>query len=148
MTRSIHDNLLVSYQVECEARTITLNTQHRSPEKTTEFTDVVFKGVEAYDFENDAFGNVVFDLECVSVEQLLAERGAKVAESYRVAGSPGPWAANLRTAPDILNKKGVKGFILSSSYGLSGWVLAQEVSIVPAQHVAPPDAANSAARVS
>ena len=81
---------------------------------------------------------MIFGIETVPVEYLLAEFGAEISESYRMAGSPGPWAANLGSAPEYLHDHGIKGFTLSSSYGLSGWVLAKEVFILKAEHGAPP----------
>jgi hypothetical protein len=132
MALSVHDNLLISYEVQCEARTIILRTEYRAQNEPTEFTNVIFKGVEGYHFEHDAFGNILFGLEAIPAEQLLKEYGTEISESYRMAGSPGPWAANLETASGYLEEQGVQGFILSSSCGLDGWVLAREVSIFPA----------------
>jgi hypothetical protein len=132
MVLSVHDNLLVSYEVQCEARIITLRTEYRVANKPTEFTNVVFEGVQGYSFQNDAFGNIIFGLETVPVEHLLTEFGAEISESYRMAGSPGPWAANLGSAADYLRGQRVRAFTLSSSYGLSAWVLAKEISIVNA----------------
>jgi hypothetical protein len=126
---SVHDNLLVSYEVQCEARIIMLRTEYRIENNPTEFTNVTFKGVQGYHFENDAFGNIIFDLKQTSVEHLLAEFAEKISESYRVAGSPGPWAADLISAAENLKKQGIKGFLLSSSCGLSGWILAAEMSV-------------------
>ncbi|MBI3645522.1 MAG: hypothetical protein HY233_06125 [Acidobacteriales bacterium] len=139
MALSIHDNLLVSYEVQCEARTIMLRTEYRVANKPTEFTNVVFEGVQGYRFQNDAFGNIILGLETVPVEQVLTEYSAEISESYRMAGSPGPWAANLGSAPAYLHAQGVKGFILSSSYGFSGWVLAKEISILYAEQGIPAD---------
>lgn len=133
MPPSIHDNLLVSYEVQCEARTITLRTEYREANRPTEFTNVIFQGVQGYRFENDAFGNIIFGVETVTVEYLLTEFGAEISESYRMAGSPGPWAADLSSASEYLRERGIKGFMLSSSCGLSGWVLAREVAIVNAE---------------
>lgn len=143
MALSIHDNLLISYEVQCEARTILLRTEYRVKNERTEFTNVIFKGVQGYRFENDAFGNIIFGLETVPVEQFLTEYGAEISESYHMAGSPGPWAANLGAASGYLRKQGVQGFVLSSSYGLSGWVLAREISIFPARLGAPADHAQA-----
>ena len=67
---SIHDNLLVSYEVQCEARTIMLRTEYRVENEPTQFTNVVFKGVQGYHFENDAFGNVISGLEPRMVKKL------------------------------------------------------------------------------
>ncbi len=133
MALSVHDNVLVSYEVRCEARVITLRTKYRTANKPTEFTDVIFEGVQGYRFENDAFENIIFGVETVSVEDLLTEFGAEISESYRMAGSPGSWAANLGAAAEYLRERGIKGFTLSSSYGLSGWVLAKEMSIANAE---------------
>jgi hypothetical protein len=51
MALSVHDNLLISYEVQCEARLITLRTEFRAENKPTEFTNIVFKGVQGYSFE-------------------------------------------------------------------------------------------------
>jgi hypothetical protein len=130
MTLSIHDNLLVSYEVQCERRTITLRTEYRVENKPTEFTNVVFEGVQGYHFENDAFGNIIFDVDNVPAEEFLKEYGAEISELRRMNGRP-TWAADLDSAPKYLRKQGIKPYILSSSLGLSGWVLAKEISILP-----------------
>ena len=136
MSLSIHDNLLVSYEVHCEQRTITLRTEYRVESKPTEFTNVVFEGVQGYHFENDAFGNIIFDVSNVPVERFLTEYGAEISELYRMNARP-TWAVDLASAPEYLRNQGIKGYILSSSYGLSGWVLAKEISIIQAEQGVP-----------
>lgn len=92
---SIHDNLLSSYEVQCEARTIVLRTEYRAPKQPRKFTNIIFKEVQGYRFENDAFGNMIFDVETVSAERILEEYGAEIEESYRNGGSPGPGPLTL-----------------------------------------------------
>ena len=127
---SLHDNFLVSYEVNCEARQIKLcakrDTRGLAADEQQTIRVIIFNGVEGYQFENDAFGNIIFSLTAISIAELIAEYGPRIAESYHWAGAPGPWAADLSTAPQTLTAKGVQGFVLSSSYGLSGWVLAKE----------------------
>jgi hypothetical protein len=48
-----------------------------------------------------------------------------------MAGAPGPWAADLASAAQALNAMGIEAFDLSSSYGLSGWILAKEILVEP-----------------
>jgi hypothetical protein len=127
MLPSLHDDYLASYEVSCEARQIKLLARRPS------WTDsnhriITFSDVDGYSFQNDAFGNIIFSIEEVPVERLLSEFGSQIAESYRLAGAPGPWAGDLASAAQGLAAKGVRGFILSSSYGLSGWVLAKDAS--------------------
>ena len=74
MTLSVHDNYLISYEVRCDERTISLRTECR-PKK--EFVNVIFKGVQGYRFENDAFGNIILDVETVTVDQFLKENTAR-----------------------------------------------------------------------
>jgi hypothetical protein len=146
MPPSIHDNFLVSYEVRCKERTITLCTEYDYEDRPKELTNVVFIGVQGYRFEDDAFGNIIYGLDEVPVEQILEEHRAQIAESYHMAGAPGPWAANLESAAAFLTAQGSKGFVLSSSYGLSGWVIAKEVSIHAAQPIVPADASQTAPR--
>jgi len=130
MALSIHDNRLISYEVLCKARTIQLRTEHRvKDDEPMEFTNVTFKDVQGYHFENDAFGNILLGLDAIPIDQFLAEYGEEISGAYGTAGAPGPWAADLATAQTYLRERGIQGFILSSSYGLSGWVLAREASI-------------------
>ncbi|MEH2505695.1 hypothetical protein V1290_004506 [Bradyrhizobium sp. AZCC 1578] len=133
MLPSLHDDLLVSYEVNCEARQIKLRAKRdpRVPaEKEGQVSHtIVFNGVEGYQFENDNFANIVFSLDAVPVERILAIYGSQIASSYCMAGAPNSWATDLSSAPQVLAAKGVQGFILSSSYGLSGWVLAKEALV-------------------
>jgi hypothetical protein len=131
MTRSIHDNLIVSYEVRCEDRVITLRTRFREEGKPAEHTNVVFNGVQCYHFENDAFGNIIFDVSEIPIKQFLTEHSLEVSELYRMTGSPA-WAVDLSSVPDRVLELGIKVFTLSSSRGLSGWVVAREISIVSA----------------
>jgi hypothetical protein len=108
MPPSIHDNFLVSYEVRCKERTITLRTEYNYEDRPQEFTNVVFTGVQGYRFEDDAFGNIIYGLDEVPVEQILEEHHAQIAESYHMAGAPGPWAANLESAAAFLTAQGAR----------------------------------------
>jgi hypothetical protein len=91
---------------------------------------VEFSGVEGYNFKNDAFDNIIFSLTEVSADKILLDHGSEIEEYSRMAGAPGQWADDLKAASAILGAQGVKGFELSSSYGLSGWVLAKQAAVL------------------
>jgi hypothetical protein len=133
MLPSLHDDFLVSYEVNCETRQIKLvarrDTRGLAANEEATTRTIIFNGVEGYQFENDAFGNIIFSLDVIPVEQLLARYGSRISESYRMADAPGSWAEDITSAAHLLIAKGVQGFILSSSYGLSGWVLAKEALV-------------------
>ena len=132
MLPSFHDDHLVGYEVECEVRQIRLHIRAVASEtEPAGVRTVVFTGVEGYHFENDAFGNIILDLEAVTLTQFVSQGRGELAASYRMSGAPGTWASDIDTAPRVLSERGIQAYVLSSSYGLSGWVLAREASVIP-----------------
>jgi hypothetical protein len=129
MLPTFHDNFLVSYEVNCEMRRIRLRTRPELARDSSTDCTIEFSGVEGYNFKNDAFGNIVFALTEVSVDKILVDHGSEIEESNRMAGAPGRWADDLKAASAMLGGQGIRGFELSSSYGLSGWVLAKEAAV-------------------
>jgi hypothetical protein len=125
---SLHDYLLISYAVNCDAHQIRLRARSEAWAGSKERT-ILFDEVEAYSFKNDAFGNVISELREVPLDRVLREHGSEMTKAYRQAGAC-PWADNLSSASEVLAAKGVKGFELSASYGLSGWVLAKHAAVV------------------
>jgi hypothetical protein len=124
-----HDDYLISYEVDCERRYIRMTI--REWEREGRVRTIEFTGVEGYRFENDAFGNVILSLEAIPTDEFMSYHRSEIAESFRLAGAPGPWAADLDAAYEVLAAKGVQAFVLSSSFGLSGWILAREASVSP-----------------
>ena len=64
-----------------------LRTEYRVKNQPTEFVNVIFRGLQGYRFENDAFGNIILGLETVALEQFLTEYGAEISKAYNAAGS-------------------------------------------------------------
>ncbi len=80
--------------------------------------------------ENDALGNVIYHLEQVSPVQILKDEEAHIREMYHQSGAPATWAADLGSAAAHFDRQSVVGFVLSASYGMSGWVIARSVEVV------------------
>jgi len=140
MLPSFHDGRIVGYEVECEVRRIRLQIRPAVADaEPASVRTVVFTGVEGYHFRNDTFGNIVLYLEAVTLTRFLSHYWDELAESYRTSGAPGAWASDIETAPRFLSERGLQAFVLSSSYGLSGWVLAREASVILAEAAAPRD---------
>jgi hypothetical protein len=88
MLPSLHDNYLISYSVNCENREISLSARRRSqPAEDPLIRTVVFTGAQGYHLMNDAFGNIIFSLSEISLDQFFSEYVSEVAESHRLAGS-------------------------------------------------------------
>jgi len=131
MLPSFHDDYLVGYEVDCEGRQIKLHIKSAaSVAEEAGVSTVIFTGVDGYHFENDAFGNIIFDLETVPTAGFVSEYRGELAESHRYGGV-GAWASDLDAAPRLLSEQGIHAYVLSSSLGLSGWVLAREIFVEP-----------------
>jgi len=127
--RSIHDNRVVSYEVDGEHRRIVLHTRFEDREPI-ECTDVIFEGVLAYHFANDNFGNILFGVEEIPVPQLVARNRRLFEEGSRFAW-PGPWNESPEASIEHFQSHQVKAFEVSSSYGLAGWVVAASYQLEP-----------------
>src|SRR5882762_2441042 len=121
--RSIHDNRVVSYEVDGAKRRIVLHTRFEERDRL-EFTDLIFEGVLAYHFENDNFGNILFGVEEVPAAQLVADDRSLFEKGSKFAW-PGPWNESPEASISHFQSKGAKGFEISSSYGLDDWVIAE-----------------------
>jgi len=130
MARSVHDNVIVSYEVHCERREIRLHTEYRDRGEPFERTVVVFTGVEAYRFDHDCLDNILFDIEEIPAETILTECQAEFEEGHRLAGWPCFWQPTLDESQSYLRDHSIRGFELSSSYGMSGWVLSREMQML------------------
>jgi hypothetical protein len=126
---SVHDNLILSYTVECEQRRITLHTAFFDNEPN-EYTDVTFSGVVAYHFEGDTFGTILFDISEVP-PLTVYEDYEEVFVRRRNYGWPVLQYGAKEELLDKFNPEGIKAYRISSSYGMDGFVLAREIRIYP-----------------
>ena len=133
MGESVHDNRLLGYEVGHAAREIRLRTEypHSDP---PERTDMVFAGVAAYGFRHDALalGTIIFSVEEVDPVSITRECAAEFAKGLPY-GWPGDWARSTETAAAFFESEGIRGYEISSSLGLNGWVLATSVRYEPGE---------------
>lgn len=121
--RSIHDNRVVSYEVDADRRRIVLHTRFEEREPK-ESTDLVFEGVLAYHLENDNFSNILLGVYEIPVAQLVERERSRFEEGFQYAW-PGPWNVSPQASIDHLQSKGARAFEIQSAYGLAGWVVAE-----------------------
>lgn len=129
MRKSLHDYEIASYEVRCRTREIIIHAEYCYPDEPLVCAKALFREVATYRFWDDAFGNIIFDIEEVPVARIIHEYGAEIAESLRMSGAADEWARELTSAPAKLEAGGVHGFILTSSIGLSAWILAKEYCV-------------------
>ena len=125
--RSWHDYHLNGYSVEGAKRYITFEVSWPYEASTDiKRASVVFADVEGYFFEHDLGGNILYSISEEPLEAFLS-RNAERFEKETKWGWPLFWRSSIGQTLEHLNAKHVKCFEISSSYGLSGWVLASKV---------------------
>jgi len=135
--RSWHDFHMVGYAVDGALREVTFKLAWPYESATdVRQARVAFEGVEAYFLEHDLGSNIVHDFAERPLRAFL-EEWAERFEFTAKCGWPAFWRpvpcpqrpvdVELDDAARLLAQRGVKCVELSSSYGLSGWMLAAGV---------------------
>lgn len=119
---SVHDHFVYAYGVDCGGRRVVLHMVYPGAER---FVDVVFREVAAHWFEYARADSILFDVEEVDVEALVQEHAGVFEKSWRYGWPQMPYSGDLKVLVERLRAGGVRGYEVSASLGLSGWVLAK-----------------------
>jgi hypothetical protein len=130
-----HDNRLIGYAVDGRNRRIVLHTEDVHGQNPPRFLDVVFEGVEFYQFRCAALVSIVLEILEQPLRRALEGRSAELDEAYRRCGWPDRWDHDpSRRETDLreLEARGLRFFEIESSMGFEGWVVAERFDYVAA----------------
>ncbi|WP_234264552.1 hypothetical protein [Hydrogenophaga sp. NFH-34] len=138
--RSWHDFHITGFAVAGKLQELAFDLEWPYESETdVRRAQLKFTGVECYYLEHDLGANIVYAFSEESLGEFLTEWSEKF-EVQCKWGWPSFWRAKphpprsleleLKDSLAYLSEKQVKCFDLSSSYGLSGWVLASGVQEV------------------
>ena len=126
--KSLHDNNIYSIEIRCEKKTILLHTEFLEGE-VPEYTDVIFNDVIWHQFQHILEGNILFDIEEWPPDNFFKEYKETLNTISRY-GFPLDFNTGQEFC-DVLSKKNMKIFVINSSYGLSGWLIAENMKLLP-----------------
>jgi hypothetical protein len=126
---SIHDNSVVGWSVSCAERKIVPHTEYCDA-KLREITDVVFRGVEAYHIFGDNLSTILFDIEDYPIERILTDFSSEFESGVKYCW-PGFWNTSVDACLDYFVEHKLRGWRISSSIGLTGFVIADEMELMP-----------------
>jgi hypothetical protein len=115
---SLHDNRVYAYTVFSDPSRIVLHTEYLDGE-AREFTDAVFSGVLAHQFQCVLPGSILFDVTEVEPEEIFRSEAA-LFERWKGHGWPGVDYADEADLVRTLRSRGLRGFVIASSYGPEG----------------------------
>jgi hypothetical protein len=92
---------------------------------------VVFTGVVAHFFEYELRGNILNEIQEVEPKSVVQQYAELFKESWRY-GWPSriDYRGDLSVLENWLRDHSIRAFDIMSSYGLSGWVLAESCELV------------------
>ncbi len=118
----IHDNRVLRCQVDFMERVLTLEMVT----ETEQLAIVQFSGLMAHRFEHVGQDNILFSMEEVTSVCFLA-RYRQLLEQTLPYGFP--VCGSLSQLKNYMQDQKIRVFVLTSSLGLSGFVLAQNVAL-------------------
>ena len=127
---SVHDNILLGYEVCSETKKIILHTEFRDGgEEDRVTTDVVFTDVLGYHFEGDLFTSIIFGVWEESIDAALHHHPDLLERRVRY-GWPQGWESKKESLEAYLKRKNLKVYRLQSSYGMDGFVMAASMEMI------------------
>ncbi|NLC23217.1 MAG: hypothetical protein GX776_01905 [Oxalobacter sp.] len=122
----IHDNRILSYTVDLGNERIVFDTEYHAGAQH-ERTAIVFGSVCAHAFENEDKGSIIFDIEAASLEDFIEDNRDLLGQKKRYG-----WPLLYASEAELLEKMREarqQYFVIDSSFGLYGWVLAETMEI-------------------
>ena len=118
----LHDNRVLCYCADFEAHSLHMDTQTESGEKVS----VHFTGLLAHWFKNVIQDNILFDMEEITLEGFFQQYKDFLNESLRFGF---PACCSTGELRERMEREHIRVFVIDSSLGLCGFVLAQEVEL-------------------
>lgn len=124
----VHDNEILSYEVDLRREKIVLHTFYES-KNLNEYTDVIFEGVLCHMFEHHLQGSIILDINEYELDVFFkSEENLHLLERSKNYGWPTMYS-NIAELKDKLSQAQYKYIVVFSSYGFNGWVLAKDYKI-------------------
>lgn len=118
----IHDNEIISYEIDLKNYQIILHTQYKISGRIKNI-DIIFYNVLVHFFQNELRGSIIFDIEKYDINIFLKKNSDLLKKKKNYC-----WPMIYSTEEE-LKERLLEGqysyYIISSSYGLNGWVLAK-----------------------
>jgi hypothetical protein len=123
----IHDNIIKSYIVDLENQKILINTVYFI-NSIKEITTIEFNNVMGHFFYDETKDSIIFDINNYSIEDFIEENN-EILNKRKNYGWPF-YYKDENELKSILNKNRQKYYVINSSYGMEGWILAEEMNII------------------
>ena len=119
---NMHDNRILRYCADFDAHTLHMDTQTEAGEKIS----VYFTGLLAHRFENVIQDNILFGIDEITMDGFF-EQYKDLLDRTIPYGFPA--CCSIEELRERMDREHIRVFVIDSSLGLCGFVLAQEVEL-------------------
>ena len=120
--KDIHDNIIIKYTVDFEKEEIVMETVNYHKEKIL----IKFDGVLVHYFEMAMPDSIIFNIDEYEGREVIKEKRELLKNTKAFC-----WPLAYENENDLIKKlEGYKYYIINSSSGLTGWVLAKTMTIL------------------
>ena len=123
---SIHDHNINYIEIKCGMGEILFHTNLVNAEESEE-KEVKFIGVIGHNFMNILEGNIIFDITKEKPDKFFTNHKSDLQEYQKYGLRLN--CSNLDHFLNSLTLNSVSIYCINSSYGLSGWVIAKDMTI-------------------
>lgn len=120
----MHDDYIVSYSVDIEKKEVQINTCNHENEKRRV---LLFSEVLTHAFNCILECNILFDVTENDVELFIKNNSVELEEMKNFC-----WPINYDRVDELINylvQNEYRYYVISSSLGMSGWVLAKSFDV-------------------
>ncbi|MGZ9640379.1 hypothetical protein [Bacillus cereus] len=121
---SVHDNIIISYQVNLEKKEIRIHTLTELGKNVY----IVFSDVLAHRFNTQISYSIIFNIDEDPLSDFF-KKNKKLLEQEKPYGWPTDYE-DIKELEKTLVKENYIYYNICASYGLSGWVLAKKLEIL------------------
>ena len=119
---NLHDNRVLRYCTDFEAHTLHMDTRTEAGENVS----VHFTGLLAHWFENVIQDNILFGMDEITADVFFKQYKEML---DRTVSYGFPACCSIEELRERMDREHIRVFVVDSSLGLCGFVLAQEVEL-------------------
>ena len=119
---NLHDNKVLNYCIDFKLQTLHMDTQTEAGKTVS----IHFSGLLAHWFKNVIQDNILFDMDEITVEGFFRQYKNLLDEAIPYGF---PACCNIEELRQKMEQEKIRVFVIGSSLGLCGFVLAQEAEL-------------------
>lgn len=119
----LHDNIIIRYSVDFDRQSLHLETKNEAGKQIS----VNFSGVLAHNFEHVSQDNIIFGIDEITINSFFELYQDLLIKAINY-GFP-TYYSSLEQLRDYLKQENIRAFVIDSSLGLCGFVLAKNIEL-------------------